>query len=446
MSTPRNNPARQPSLREHNLALVLSQLADHGPASRARLAAATGLTKATVSALVDTLQAGGLVGDLGPTALPGVGRPGTRVALSATGPVGIGLEINVDYLATVSVDLSGTVRSRERLPGDLRSLRPGTVLARAAMALRRAVERAEVDGLDLAGAAVAVPGLVQAGATDRAGIPGPDVLRLAPRLGWRDVRVLDELRSRSDGVLDSLPMSLGNEANLAALAELWCAGHAAPDGGPLDTFVYVSGEIGVGAGLIVDGALFRGRHGFSGEIGHLPGGDPATSGRSRRALTGAAATGPEACSCGNVGCLEQYAGREAILRAAGLPTAAGGRRGRPVDPVLALERAAQAGEPRALAALTQAGAALGRTGAAVVTVMDVDTVVLGGLYAPLARWLVPDLLSELSRRVLWSAWCPVQVLVSPLDGEAAVLGAATSVVRGVIADPAAYLAARGRAV
>jgi predicted NBD/HSP70 family sugar kinase len=436
MRTSRDNPARQPSLREHNLALVLAQLADHGPSSRARLAAATGLTKATVSSLVDTLAAGGLVGELGPSTAPRVGRPGTRVALSSTGPVGIGLEINVDYLATVSVDLSGTVRSRERLPGDLRSLRSGTVLARAAMALRRAMERAGVDGLDVAGVAVAVAGLVQF---------GPDVLRLAPRLGWRDVRVLDELRARADGVLDAVPMSLGNEADLAALAELWCAGHAAPDGVPLDTFVYVSGEIGVGAGLIVDGALYRGRHGFSGEIGHLPGGDPAAFGRSRRTLTGGTAGEPETCSCGNVGCLEQYAGQEAILRAAGLPTIAG-KRGRSIDPVLALERAAQAGDRRAVAALTEAGAALGRASAAVITMMDVDTIVLGGLYARLARWLVAPMQAELTRRVLSSAWCPVQVLVSPLDGEAAVLGAATSVVRHVIADPAGYLAARGRAL
>jgi len=131
------------------------------PTSRARLAAVTGLTKATVSSLVDSLVAGGLVAELGPAAAPRVGRPGSQVALSGSGPVGIGLEINVDYLATMTVDLSGTVRQRETITGDLRTSQPGTVLARAAMALRRAVERAQIGGAQVAGVAVAVPGLVE---------------------------------------------------------------------------------------------------------------------------------------------------------------------------------------------------------------------------------------------------------------------------------------------
>ncbi len=442
MTAPRGNPARQPSLREHNLALVLAEIADRGPASRARLAAATGLTKATVSSLVDTLTAAGLVHDPGPSAgltgpagPVGVGRPGSPVGLSLAGPVGIGLEINVDYLATCTVDLSGTVRQRQLLTADFRSSRVAAALDRAAAALVAAVHDARGRSVPVAGIAVAVPGLVDNDA-------GHGLLRLAPNLGWRDVDVLAELRARADGALPAaLGLTLDNEANLAAQGELWCGGHHGADGGPLRTFVHVSGEIGVGAGLVVEGRLFRGMRGFSGEIGHLP-----------------IAVGmvTDRCSCGSTGCLEQLAGQEAILRAAGLRQSQqrgprqrraadglGTANGSPDGLVGELVRRAGRGQPQALTAIEDAGTALGTGISAVLNLVDADTVVLGGLYARLAPWLRPAVEREVAVRTLTAAWAPVRVLVSGLGGEAAVRGAATAVVRGVIADPAGYLATSG---
>src|SRR5918912_1408258 len=102
MTVQRAAPARQPSLREHNLALVLREVADRGPASRARIAAATGLTKGTVSSLVESLLEATLLAEVGPDAVPDaarVGRPGSALTLARGGPLGVGVEINVDYLA-----------------------------------------------------------------------------------------------------------------------------------------------------------------------------------------------------------------------------------------------------------------------------------------------------------------------------------------------------------
>ncbi|MFZ0160578.1 MAG: ROK family protein, partial [Kineosporiaceae bacterium] len=115
----------------------------------------------------------------------------------------------------------------------------------------------------------------------------------------------------------------------------------------------------------------------------------------------------------------------------------------PDGPVAALEEAARQGDRRTVTALAEAGTALGGAIAAVLNIVDADAVVLGGLYARLATWMVPTVEAEIAHRALISAWSPVQLRVSPLGGEAAVLGAAMSVVRAVIADPAAYLAARG---
>ncbi len=403
MSERRAAPARQSSLREHNLALVLGRVAAAQGLSRARVAAATGLTKATVSSLVDTLIEAGLVAEAGLDGGPRVGRPAAALALSPAGPVAVGVEVNVDEVRACAVDLAGAVLIRERVLGDLRGLPVPAVLDRAAGVLRRVAAEATAGGRRLAGVGVAVPGLVEAGA---AGV------RVAPNLGWREVSVLPELR-RLAALGADVPLRLDNEANLAALAELWRGGHRDGAGRPIDTFVHVSGDVGVGAGLVVHGELLRGRHGFAGELGHVP-------------VPGSDAP----CACGARGCLEQVAGQEAIVRAAGLPPGAS------VDVVVA---GAAAGQPAALEAAASAGTALGVVLAGVLNLLDVDVVVLGGGYARLAPWLAPAVTRELRARVLAVGAREVTVLPGRLGADAAVLGAAGSVVRAVLAEPARYL-------
>jgi len=290
------SPARQEALREHNLALVLQHIAAGQPVSRARIAAATSLTKTTVSSLVDDLVSARLVTELGPEARGKIGRPGSDLALNRAGYVGIGLEINVDYIAVCTADLVGEVRYLRTRPRDNRGQSPAKVLGRAVRMTRTAVELAEAAQLTVAGLAVAVPGPVE---TDRG------LLRLAPNLGWVDVPVADILADRF--AAHDLAVVVDNEANLAALGELWFGGHE-----DLDDFVHVSGEIGVGGGIVIGGELFRGVRGFAGEIGHVV----------------VQPDGPR-CRCGARGCLEQVAGQEAILRAAGLTGAVGTSLGQP---------------------------------------------------------------------------------------------------------------------
>jgi predicted NBD/HSP70 family sugar kinase len=414
MSPRRPQPARQASLRAHNLALVFGEVADRGPASRAAIAAATGLTKASVSSLVDTLIDGHLLTELGPAPQGRIGRPGSVLGLSPDGPVGVGLELNVDYLATTTVGLSGHLLARELIAVDLRGYPVDEVIARAAAVLRRALDQAPAP---VAGVGVALPGLVD---TDGG------LLRLAPNLGWRDVPVLAELRARAG--LGDLPLRVDNEANLAALAELWFGEHRTPEGAPLTTFVHVSGEVGVGAGIVVRGELFRGARGFGGEIGHLP----------------VRTDGPR-CRCGAVGCLEQAAGLEAILRAAAPehgPPPDGVHDSGPEAGLAGVIHRAETGQPGALQAIRQAGTWLGVAISSLLNVVDVGAVVLGGIYGRLAPWLSEPLTVELGARVLTAGWHPPQVHASGLGADAAVRGAAAAMVRAVIADPADYLAAR----
>ncbi|MCX4389851.1 ROK family transcriptional regulator [Micromonospora peucetia] len=398
---------RQGSLREWNLALLLDRIAAADrPPSRAELAADTGLTRATVSAVVEDLLAGRLVAEAEPTPRAGAGRPSRGLVLATDGPAGLGLEVNVDYLAACVVDLAGRVRHHTVHRADLRPVSPAEALARLADLAARARADVAREGLTLAGAALAVPGLV-----DAAGL-----VRLAPNLGWRDVPVpalLAEgtpLTTHVDGVP---PLVVDNEANLAALGEL----HAGPAGRA--SFLHVSGEVGVGAGIVLDGSLFRGTRGWSGEIGHLP----------------VRPDGPP-CRCGGRGCLETYAGQEAILAAAGLAGA-----DLPADTATTrLAELAEAGDPAVRRALAEAGTALGVAVAGVVNLLDLDTVVLGGGYAPLAPWLRPPVLAEISRRVLTAAWSPVTVRPATLGATAAAVGGAGSVVRRILAHPAGWLA------
>ncbi|MFI6264665.1 ROK family protein [Micromonospora sp. NPDC051006] len=411
--TPTSTPAgavRQGSLRELNLAVVLGRIAAaERPPSRADLAAETGLTRATVSAVVEDLITGRLVTEAEPAPRAGAGRPARGLVLAGDGPAGLGLEVNVDYLAVCVVDLAGQLRHHTVHRADLRPVSPTDALARLVELAGRARADAAAQGLTLAGAALAVPGLV-----DDAGM-----VRLAPNLGWRDVPVPavlaghPPLTEQVDGVP---PLVVDNEANLAALGEL----HAGP-AGPA-SFLHISGEVGIGAGIVLDGALFRGARGWSGEIGHIP---IRPEGRP--------------CRCGGRGCLEQYAGQEAILAAAGLAGA-----DLPADTAATrLAELAGAGAEHALRALDEAGAALGVAVASVVNLLDLDTVVLGGGYAPLTPWLQSPVLAEISRRVLTAAWSPVTVRPATLGADAAVLGAAGSVVRRIIARPAGWLARVG---
>ncbi|MFF7331437.1 ROK family protein [Streptomyces sp. NPDC008150] len=387
----------QQGMRRRNLARVVHAISAQGPLSRAAVASHIGLTRAAVSTLVDELVRTGLLEELGPEH-PGaerqgrVGRPGSALALSAHGPAGIGAEVGVDHLAVCAVDLRGEVRARAVRHTPNRNRAPEPVAAELTALVRQVTAEAEQLGLWSAGLAVAVPGLVTGDSRT--------VVR-APNLDWHDADLAALLPA-------GVPLTVDNEANFGSLAELWL-GEATPR-----DFLHVSAEIGIGAAVVVDGRVLRGTRGFAGELGHVP----------------VRPEGP-ACPCGGRGCLEQYAGEEAVLRAAGLEPGA--------DRVGLLAERAAAGDENVRRALRDAGTALGIALTGAVNLLDPETVVLGGALAALAPWLLPSLEAELAGRTAGSV-CPVSV--SALGPEGPLLGAAHSVVRAVLDDPAA-VAERG---
>jgi predicted NBD/HSP70 family sugar kinase len=383
-------PDTQQGMRRRNLARVMHTVSAEGPLSRAAVASRIGLTRAAVSTLVDELIRSGLLEELGPERPGRVGRPGSALAVSGHGPAGIGAEIGVDHLAVCAVDLRGQIRSRAVRHRANRGRSPEPVIEELTGLVRRVVAEAEREGLWPAGLAVAVPGLVARDART--------VVR-APNLDWHDTDIGALLPT-------DIPLTVDNEANFGALAELWL-GESTPH-----DFLHVSAEIGIGAAVVVAGGLLRGTRGFAGELGHVP----------------VQPEGP-ACPCGGRGCLEQYAGEEAVLRAAGLEPGE--------DRVGLLAGRAAEGDEDVRGALRDAGTALGIALTGAVNLLDPESVVLGGALAGLAPWLLPSLEAELDRRTAGPA-CPVSV--SRLGPEGPLLGAAHSVVRAVLDDPAGVAA------
>ena len=393
--------ARQSSLRTSNLALLASRVfSSPEPVSRADIATETVMTRSTASRLADELVAIGLVRELDPVASSGPGRPAVPLLPARGTFVALGLEVNVSRMAVRAVDLAGQVLAERIVVDDFSSSDAPAVLGRLADLLEPIASIGAVGSARLVGAALALPGLVR-----------DNTLLRAPNLGWSDIRPAEVLAP----VLDRLGAGLvvENEADLAALTTARVR-PGAP--GEHRDFIYLSGENGVGAGIVRNSEVWLGANGFAGEIGHIQV-DPK---------------GPE-CGCGNRGCLERFAGRRAILNAAGLPRGAGSE-----ELLKACEDDASPHHERARRAVDAAADALGIALGTAINILDIPAVVLGGHLAPLTGLLAPPLQKILNRRVLASRWSAPQILPAPDDETPGATGGAWSLLEGVIADPAAW--------
>ncbi len=403
MPRPLGAPAAADQLRRHNTALVLRTLRDAGPASRAEIAVRSGLAKATVGTIVGALLGAGVLRDhvpptataapdgAAPAPLPArQGRPGRPVTLDGGRLAGLGVEVNVDYLAAVALDLSGETRLVEEHPVDAPDV---SDVVRFVGGCR---DRLLGAGLEVLGVTVAVPGLVD---RERGRVTS------APNLGWSG---LDLAGAVATAIGPGCPIGVDNDANCAALAE-------ADRGAGVGTgdLVYLTGTVGLGAGMVVADRIVRGARGYAGEVGHL-------------AVGGSTAV----CACGRTGCWEAQIGLRAMLAAVGRPEleAAG-------DPVeVATQVAALAdSDPTVRAGLQEIAERLARGVAMLVTVLDPRLVVLGGAFVPLGPWLLPAVEEALRTTVFAprSGGCTVEL--SRLGLHAASTGAAAAVLSEVFA-------------
>lgn len=399
----------QDDLRNHNLSVVIDTLLRATePLSRAELAKRTGLTKATMSLLVSMLVDDGVVREGEPSVQSSYGRPSTPLLIAGGRYCGIGLQVNTNGYGVIVLDLDGTVISERWVDADMSAPDADEVFAELdALAMEQEALLAE-RGCTVAGAGLALPGLVT----------GNMRLLMARNLGWEQLDL-----TRFD-VMRRLDVTAGNEANMAALAQI--PGYAMRrdgDGivGPSESFIYLSTDVGIGGAVVRNGHVEIGDHGFGGELGH----------------TSVELRGP-VCRCGRRGCLETYAGRRAMVESAGIASGSAAARRESVDELI--DRWC-AGDVRVAAVVNKAIEAMVSSIASAINVCDIETVVLGGVWSQFGSEIAVQMQSALQRQVLGYPEVRAKVLMADVTSRPALVGAAAMGLRHFVDDPMRFVSA-----
>ncbi|HEX4519634.1 MAG TPA: ROK family transcriptional regulator [Gaiellaceae bacterium] len=372
------------ALRELNRLRVIDALRQRGTASRSEIARHTGLSRTTVTTLVSDLQARGLVVEQPFGESQGRGRPPTLLRLDPSVGAVVGMHFDHRHVRVAVADLSSTVLAErwEELDVDHAAT---TALDSAAALVAVALEEAGIERSRVVGAGVALSGPV-----DRDGTVGSTVI--LP--GWEGLNAIDELTRRLE-----LPVSVDNDANLGALAEVsFGAGRGMSD------VIYVMVASGVGAGIVLDGRLHRGVTGLAGELGHV-----------RVRAEGAV------CRCGNRGCLETVASTDAMLSLL-----------RPVESgetnIGALVEMVAAGDIGAQRVVNDAGREIGRVVAGLCNVLSPSGVIVGGDLGIVADSLMNGIREALDRYALPPVRAALELRAGVLGERAEMLGALALVI------------------
>jgi predicted NBD/HSP70 family sugar kinase len=392
---------RSETVRRANLSAIVRELHLRGALSRSELGLLTGLTRSAIRGLIGELVAAGLVTEVPSRPAGTPGRPSPLVRPEPDAASVLGLEINVDSLAAARVGFGGAIGDRVRVDRPRAHLAAEEIIGDLVELARPILAGLQHHG-GLIGVGVAVAGIVRR---------GDGYVRLSPNLGWREVPLGDLVRSALDV---GARLWVGNEADLAGLAE-----HRRGAAVGAGSVLHVTGEVGVGGNLIVDGRPVVGAAGYAGEVGHMP-----------VNLSGAR------CGCGAIGCWETEIGERAMLARAGR-SPDGGRAA--VNEVI---DAARNGEPAALEAMDAVGAWLGIGLAGLVNILNPAVVVLGGHFERIYPLVAQRVARELDARALRASREVVRLVPGVLGVDAPLLGAAELAFGPFLADPAARLGSR----
>jgi len=378
------------TVREHNLSLVLNLIRDAGSISRADIIRETRLSPTAVSALVNLLLESGFVEEAGVGQSSGGRRPillrfnyGLRAVLS--------VDIGASHLNVIAMDLRGRIIARRYCKHDVINDPHGTI--------RRVID---MIGETLAEANLQVHQVLGIGVTIPTPLDGPQLDRMITYYmpAWEGIGPGEEIRKVYD-----LPIYLDNDANAGAMAEKWWG-----SGKEYSSLAFIKLGVGVGAGLIIDGQVYRGYNGAAGEIGHTT---IEPNGRL--------------CRCGNYGCMEAYVGGPGLVEAvrsdrrdAGLPPLPESELSVETIVDLALQ-----GDPICRQVVVNAGHYLGVAVANLINLINPGLIVFGGELTGAGDLLFDAVRETVQKRVLPLNRQPVELVTTTMGEDVVAIGAAT---------------------
>jgi predicted NBD/HSP70 family sugar kinase len=389
--------ARPKTIRDINRQIVLNYVRERAPISRAEIAQVTKLQRSTISLIVDELKGDGLVEELDGESTGG--RPPILLSLRTAHPVAIGVDVGTTRTTVATSDLAGRVLSQEQFETD----------ADADATIQKVVAHArkftEKKTSTIEGIGVSLPGLVDP-------ISGNSFV---PHFQWRNLRIEAELRKAL-----KLPVTMDNDANAAALAELW---FGRPEIREVRDFIMVLVEGGLGTGIVFDGQVYRGEGSVAGEFGHMTIG------------TGA----PIACAAGSRKCWEAFASESAALaRYAKLSRNSNGN----VDIKFAqLTDRALRGERTARSALKETGHYLGIGIGNLIQGLAPQAVIVGGRITSV--WpLISEKVDAAVKESICRGLLSTRVMVSSLGPQPTLMGALSLVLASKFASTSTTWATR----
>ncbi|MFC4401830.1 ROK family protein [Gracilibacillus xinjiangensis] len=364
-------------VKKENKALVLHTIKINAPISRASIAQVTGLNKGTVSSLVSELLDEKLINESGTGESSGGRRP-VMLLLNEKAGYTISIDLGVNHILGVVTDLEGNIVNERTVHFNNVNLEEVlTHLYHLIDVLKNDVPKAEYG---IVGIGVGVPGVVTSDGE----------ILLAPNLGWKKVPLKNILFERY-----RVPIIVENEANAGAYGEkVYGVGQMSSE------LIFTSISVGIGVGLILNGKLYKGLRGFSGELGHMT----------------IEKNGPE-CRCGNKGCWELYASEKALLEEAN-------KNGYVNPSVEKLVNDAENGETKAIKLLENLGDYLGIGITNIIHIFNPEQVVVGNTIQQAEKFIMPAMENRIEKNAIGFNKNDVQLNVAELKHHSTVMGIA----------------------
>ncbi len=377
--------ARAPTMRNINRQIVLNYVRDRAPISRAAIAKETTLNRTTVSAIIESLELDGYIEEIGIGSSSGGRRP-TLFKLKIGKPVALGIDIKPRLTTIAVADMGGKILEKEDFPTCSEVDEMTAIIVGKVAKFTRLFKKQKLE------IGISIPGITDC--------PTGNVLYV-PYFGWHDWEISRILKKKTN-----LSVTVENDANAIALAELWFGSKKIRS---IKNFMTVLIADGIGTGVIFDGQIYRGERGAAGEFGHM--------------IVGADA--PVACSCGSRVCWEALASEKAALA----------RYKRLLQKEDAccqasnindLVETALSGEPRAIEALRETGKFIGIGISNLIVGLSPQAVVISGGIS--RAWeIISDELKPFAGRSVRNGLTETCLMTSTLGQHPTLMGAVTLV-------------------